>query len=145
MTWTQRMRYLFAVANLRALPSHENRRRLIWIAEESPQERHRRKEFKAYDFPKLSPTWQERFLKLDDFRPETCERCWQIAWQEVWEGEIWSQLAPPLHHLTVEETNAWAKARRQERASPRYRHLLRERHVLALLPPPSGEGVEQGW
>jgi hypothetical protein len=147
MAWTQRMRNLFAIALVRAAPEHRERLRgVCWIAESSPQERQRRKEFKAYDFPKLSATWQERFKRLEDFsRPETCERCWQIAWQEIWEGEIWSRFAPsPPPHLSLEESRAWVKAERQERIRPRYRHLLRERQVVALLAPAAEDGVKRG-
>jgi len=43
----------------------------------------------------LPPAERERLVKLDDFRPEACERCCQLAWEDLWEEFVWSQFEPP--------------------------------------------------
>jgi len=77
----------------------------------------------------LSPTW-------NDFRPWGCERCCQLAWDRlILYG--FSLLLKGRADIEAWMDVAWHRCNHEQ-----IRHLIRERHVFALLPP-AGEGVRQ--
>ena len=98
----------------------------------------------------LPPAQRERVMKEEDFRPETCERCCQLAWEDVWEEFVWVNFdpppSPPRNPKSVEDIEAWRHELEKhsvrhngEYMRQRHRHLVHERHILALLPPPGME------
>jgi len=102
----------------------------------------------------LPPAQRERLMKEEDFRPETCERCCQLAFEDAWEEFVWILFdpppSPPRNPMSVEDIEAWHRERQKhfirrqgEYMRQRHRHLVHERHVFALLPP-AEEGVKRG-
>lgn len=102
---------------------HEGRELLPWEVEEIERIKRRQAAFLDYQ-----PAWkrkerwkgqkQARELR-ENFRPETCERCCQLPWEILIVPEI-------LHDLGIAHARRLYLDKKQ--------HLLRERHVLALLP-----------
>jgi hypothetical protein len=89
----------------------------------------------------LPPARRERLMKEEDFRPEACERCCQLAWEDLWWQHVWSKFEPPTprNPKSVEEVKASQRewlAREHPRIMARHWHLVHERHIFALLPPP---------
>jgi len=87
-------------------------RRTFWQEEDSPQQHQRKMKVKAWWFVRLSPDKQEQFKKLDDFRPETCERCWQLAWEQYVQEHFSPKPGPGAQPpVTREEQEAYRRAR----------------------------------
>ena len=100
--------------------------------------------------------------RLDDFRPWDCERCCQLAWEEKFSMDsawiVYGESGESLMVLGENQLGQNAAFLRSPRvagmvrvsmagvisaANERDRHLTKERHVFALLPP-AQEGVKQG-
>jgi hypothetical protein len=106
--------------------------RTFWPADTLPPGWQRfKREVEAHD---AHPALWETLRKLSDFRPSTCERCCQIACEQ------WVLL---LMSLLLPGGGDWRREIATRQQKDHLKHLLEERHVLALLPSAS-RGVKQG-
>jgi len=85
------------------------------------------------------PHMREVARKMCDFRPESCERCRQLAW----ERHSFQRLRWSLEVLFGDPNKVLARWTQAADLDHLYeRHLVHERHVFALLPP-AHDGVRR--